>query len=270
MQNILKDITDVKTLLFFVAAALLGYLIGSLNLSIVLSKSRGKDIREMGSGNAGTTNTLRTMGKSAAVMVLIFDIAKGCLAPLALRLIAENLYAQNVANYMFCNDLLSMAYIYAVFAVVGHCFPIYYGFKGGKGIATAAGALLVISPVATGIAVVEFLGMVILFRFVSLGSIVAVINIPLFTYLLNMDVIKDRDRLMMATIAIAIIALFKHRTNVKRIRMGTESPLFGKKSEGAKDAEKEEKKKNKKQAKKEEKKLKKAEKKAEKEENEEV
>ncbi len=224
MQAIIRDITDWKTLLLFIAAALLGYLIGSLNLSITLSRSRGKDIREMGSGNAGTTNTLRTMGVGAAVMVFIFDIAKGCLIPLALLLTGPMSWMP-----LHISACESMAYIYAVMAVIGHCFPIYYGFKGGKGIATAAGALLVISPAATGIAIVEFLVMVILFRFVSLGSIVAVINIPLFTYFIYADVITSKERLMASTIAIALVALFKHRTNVKRIRMGTESPLFGKK-----------------------------------------
>ena len=225
MQGIIRDVSDVKTLVFFIVAALLGYLIGSLNLSIALSRSKGKDIREMGSGNAGTTNTLRTMGVGSAVMVLIFDIAKGCLVPLALILSAK------WNPWFFYTTCYSAAYIYAVTAVIGHCFPIYYGFRGGKGIATAAGALLVISPVATSIAIVEFLIMVILFRFVSLGSIVAVINITLFTYLLNMDVITERERLMAATIAIALVALFKHLPNVKRIREGNESPLWGKKKD---------------------------------------
>lgn len=211
------------SIVLFILIAVLGYLIGSLNLSIVLSKSKGKDIRKMGSGNAGTTNTLRTMGISSAVMVLIFDIAKGCLVPLALIQMAEP------NPWIVDNVCITMAYIYGVFAVIGHCFPIYYGFKGGKGIATALGALIVISPVATCIAVVEFLIMVVLFRYVSLGSIVAVINIPLFTYLLNIDIIDNRQRLMAATIAIALIALFKHMPNVKRLREGTESPLFGKK-----------------------------------------
>lgn len=225
MQGIIKDVTDVKTLVFFVVAALLGYLIGSLNLSIALSKSNGMDIREMGSGNAGTTNTLRTMGVSSAVMVLIFDIAKGCLIPLALMLTAK------WNPWFFYTTCYSAAYIYAVTAVIGHCFPIYYGFRGGKGIATAAGALLVINPVATSIAIVEFLIIVILFRFVSLGSIVAVINLPLITYLLNMNNICERERILAATVAIALVALLKHLPNVKRIREGNESPLWGKKKD---------------------------------------
>ncbi len=224
MQGIIKDLTSVNIIYFLVAAAL-GYLIGSINLSIILSKGKGKDIREMGSGNAGTTNTLRTMGKGAAAMVLLFDILKGCLVPGVLISVADNMYTQNTANYEICNMVLTMAYIYAFFAVVGHCFPLYYNFRGGKGIATAAGALLVISPAATGIAIVEFVILMVLFRYVSLSSIVAVLNIVIFTALMY----PGQNRLFTITLAIAILAIYKHKTNIVRLRDGEESTMFYKK-----------------------------------------
>ncbi len=219
MQAIISDLTSINVLYFLVAAAL-GYLIGSVNLSIILSKNKGKDIREMGSGNAGTTNTLRTMGKGAAAAVLVFDILKGCLIPLALILFGSEPWMP--VHYTTCN---SMAYIYALFAVVGHCFPLYYGFKGGKGIATAAGALLVISPAATGIALVEFVLLMVLFRYVSLSSIVAVMNIVVFTALLY----PGEARLLVVTIAIAVLAIYKHKANIVRLRNGEESTMFYKK-----------------------------------------
>ena len=219
MQGIIRDLTSINILYFIIAAAL-GYLIGSINLSIILSKSKGKDIREMGSGNAGTTNTLRTMGKGAAAMVLVFDVLKGCLIPLVLILIGDKPWMP-----IFVTTCLSMAYIYAFFAVVGHCFPLYYGFKGGKGIATAAGALLVISTLATVIALVEFVILMVLFRYVSLSSIVAVMNIVVFTALLY----PGQMRLLVITLAIAVLAIYKHKTNIVRLRNGEESTMFYKK-----------------------------------------
>lgn len=219
MQAIIQDLTSIN-ILYFILAATLGYLIGSVNLSIILSKGKGKDIREMGSGNAGTTNTLRTMGKGAAAMVLIFDVLKGCLIPLVLILIGNKPWMP-----IYVTTCESMAYIYAFFAVVGHCFPLYYGFKGGKGIATAAGALLVISPAATGLALIEFVILMVLFRYVSLSSIVAVMNIVVFTALLY----PGEARLLVITVAIAILAIYKHKTNIVRLRNGEESTMFYKK-----------------------------------------
>ncbi len=219
MQAIIRDLTSIN-ILYFILAAAFGYLIGSVNLSIILSKGKGKDIREMGSGNAGTTNTLRTMGKGAAAMVLLFDVLKGCLIPLVLLIAGSKDWMP-----IYVTTCESMAYIYAFFAVVGHCFPLYYGFKGGKGIATAAGALLVISPAATTLALVEFVILMVLFRYVSLSSIVAVMNIVVFTALLY----PGEARLLAITVAIAILAIYKHKTNIVRLRNGEESTMFYKK-----------------------------------------
>lgn len=219
MQGIIRDLTSIN-ILYFILAAIAGYLIGSINLSIILSRGKGKDIREMGSGNAGTTNTLRTMGKGAAALVLVFDVLKGCLVPLALILVGDEPWMP-----IFVTTCLTMAYIYAFFAVVGHCFPVYYGFKGGKGIATAAGALFVISPLATTIALVEFVILMVLFRYVSLSSIVAVMNIVVFTALLY----PGQLRLFVITLAIAVLAIYKHKTNIVRLRNGEESTMFYKK-----------------------------------------
>lgn len=219
MQSIINDLTSIN-IVYYLVAAVVGYLIGSVNLSILISRKKGKDIREMGSGNAGTTNTLRTMGKATAAVVFLFDILKGCLIPLFLILSASCDWMPIFETVCDC-----MAYIYALFAVVGHCFPVYYGFKGGKGIATAAGALFVISPMATLIALVEFVIMMVLFRYVSLASITAVINIVIFTALLY----PGQARLLTITIAIALLAIYKHRTNIVRLRNGEESTMFYKK-----------------------------------------
>lgn len=215
MTNIIGDLTSVNAI-YFLLAAIVGYLIGSVNLSIIISKSRGKDIREMGSGNAGSTNTLRTMGKGTAAAVLVFDILKGCLIPLIIVITAKT------NPWIYESTCHSMAYIYAVFAVVGHCFPLYYGFKGGKGIATAAGALLVISPLATVIAIAEFVVLIVIFRYVSLASVVAAINVVVFTAL----ILPGEARLLASILVIVIIAVYKHKTNILKLRNGEESTMF--------------------------------------------
>ena len=132
-----------------IVIAMVGYLIGSVNLSIILSKLMGKgDIREQGSGNAGTTNTLRVLGKGPAALVLIFDICKAVIA----ILLAKGIFAiSGVEMFTTPGDTATLNVTYelgillaALGAILGHNYPIYYGFKGGKGIATSLGALLMI------------------------------------------------------------------------------------------------------------------------------
>lgn len=189
------------------AAALAGYLTGSVNLSIIFSRLRGRDIRTEGSGNAGATNTLRTMGKGLAATVFLFDILKGFLPAFILT---RAFFTQQ-------------AYVYAVFAVVGHCFPLYFGFRGGKGVSTAIGALFAIAPQAACMILIEFIVILLLFRYVSLASITAAFNAPFFALYFS------HDSLMILSVAvIVLIVIFKHRSNIIRIREGAEKPIFGK------------------------------------------
>jgi glycerol-3-phosphate acyltransferase PlsY len=190
------------------AAALAGYLIGSVNLSIIFSKMKGTDIRKMGSGNAGSTNTLRTMGKGFAAVVFIFDILKGFLPTFILC----RLFMQN------------QACIYAFFAVIGHCFPLYFGFKGGKGVATAIGAVFALSVPTALMVLAEFVIVLLLFRYVSVASIVAAFNLPFFAYYFT-----DNLLLLECVCCIALIVIAGHKSNIIRVREGTENALFGKK-----------------------------------------
>ncbi len=196
-------------ILYVIIAALAGYLIGSINLSIVFSRTKGKDIREMGSGNAGTTNTLRTMGKGYAAIVFVFDFLKGFLPALILCKL----------------DFAAAGYAYGLLAIVGHCFPIYYGFKGGKGVAAAIGVLLAIDTVPALIVLAEFIILVALFRYVSLGSIVAAINAPILTFF----VYRGNYILLAAVTLLALLVIVKHKENIVRLRNGEEKPIFGKK-----------------------------------------
>lgn len=202
---------EIKDWIIILAAAVGGYLAGSINLSIIISKLKGKDIRTMGSGNAGSTNTLRTMGKGYAAVVFIFDILKGVLPALVLKL----------AGFEYAS------YAYGILAVIGHCFPLYFGFKGGKGVATAIGVLFVIDAIPACIIVCEFIIILMLFRFVSLASVVAALNLPLITFY----VYSENTVLVIASSLMAVLVIWNHRGNITRIRDGCEKPIFGKKTQ---------------------------------------
>ncbi len=193
------------------AAAVCGYLIGSVNLSIIASRLKGRDIRTMGSGNAGSTNTLRTMGKGWAAAVFLFDILKGVVPALIFKL----------------NGYEYAAYAYGFFAIIGHCFPLYFGFKGGKGVATAIGVLLVIDTIPALLILFEFIVILLLFRFVSVASIVAAVNLPIITFFEHSDNIV----LFIVSIVMAVLVVWNHRSNVIRVREGNEKAIFGKKAE---------------------------------------
>ena len=157
--------------LSFLLVPLVAYFLGSIPFGLVLAKLfGGTDVRKKGSGNIGATNVARVVSPLAGILTLIFDVAKGAAAVL----LAERL----------SNDSATSMTIAAVAALVGHCFPVWLKFKGGKGVATAAGVFLVLSPPAFLGAVILFLLVVIVWRYVSLGSISAAAAMPLLMYFL--------------------------------------------------------------------------------------
>ena len=154
----------------YILMALVAYLIGSVNFSVIISKRiAGFDVRERGSGNAGTTNMLRSVGKGPAALTLILDIAKGLVAILIAFLIGKISDEANAAV------LVQLA---GFFVVLGHTFPVFFGFKGGKGVATSLGVLLFINPLIGLICLVFALAVMAFTRMVSLGSIMAAILFP--------------------------------------------------------------------------------------------
>ena len=151
-------------LVYTIAVAVIAYLIGSINSSILISKAvTGKDIRTSGSGNAGATNMLRTMGKKYAVITLVIDILKGVVALLLAKL------AINLGAYT------SATYIAGVAVVLGHNFPVFFGFKGGKGVATSLGVVLLLDWKIGLITLVVALAIMAISKYVSLGSITAAV-----------------------------------------------------------------------------------------------
>lgn len=215
-------------MLAYIIVAIIAYLIGSVNFSIIISKKMaGFDVREKGSGNAGTTNMLRSVGKKAAAITLVCDILKGVVS-IGLAIIIGNI-VKNLDKEL----LLQIA---GIAVVLGHTFPIFFGFKGGKGVATSLGVLLMSNWQIGLICLVFALVLMALTRMVSLGSCAAAVLFPVLTLFINQNYTvlsegKNGNVYFIYSVILAIIVLYNHRENIKRILSGTENKLsFSKKN----------------------------------------
>ena len=212
---------------YYIIMGMIAYLIGSINFSILISKKvAGFDVREKGSGNAGTTNMLRTVGKGAAAVTLILDILKG-VAAIYVGILYGNIVSK-LANLQLDNSILVQ--IAGILVIIGHTYPIYFGFKGGKGVATALGILLTTNYQIGLICLVFALILIILTRMVSVGSIAAAILFPVLTLFLPQENFIVSGNYFVYSILIAIIVVFNHRANVRRLLNGTENTLSFKKT----------------------------------------
>ena len=209
--------------------AILSYLIGSINPAIILSNLISKeDIRTKGSGNAGTTNTLRTMGKGPAIAVLLIDVLKAVVAILLAKWIST--FGEYTSEQI--SSLHDFALMAAGFGVVlGHNFPVYYGFKGGKGVATSLGLLLVIEWKIGLICLVFAIVIILVSRMVSLGSITAALLYPVLVLLLPGTAFNNNLLYLTFAILLALLLIIRHRTNIKRLFNGTENKLWKTKEE---------------------------------------
>lgn len=208
----------------YIVMAIIAYLIGSVNFSIILSKKiAGFDVREKGSGNAGTTNVLRSVGKKAAIITLICDILKGVVSILIAIIIGN--VAKNLDNEL-------LVQIAGIAVIIGHTFPIFYGFKGGKGVATSLGVILISNWQIGLICLVFALVLMVLTRMVSLGSCGAAVLFPVLTLFINehYTVFSEGKSYFIYSVILAIIVLYNHRSNIKRILDGTENKLSFKKN----------------------------------------
>lgn len=201
-----------------IVVIIVAYLTGSIPFGYLIVRGKlGDDIRQSGSGGTGATNVSRRAGKAAGVFTLVLDALKGVTAVL----IARTMFA-GVGPYA---DWLAAAAGLA--AIVGHIFPVWLRFKGGKGVATGVGVFVVLAPVALLCAGVLFVAIVALTRYVSLGSIVAAVTIPLFVWLqaVFVEPVADLRPLLAVSIAGALLILFAHRANIGRLARGTESQI---------------------------------------------
>lgn len=198
------------------AALAMGYLIGSLNTAVIVGKIYGKDIRSHGSKSAGLTNTLRVLGKSAAVFVLVGDIIKGIFACLIGLLLGVYFYSGEAKD---CVSLL----VAGAGAVIGHNWPIFFGFKGGKGALTAVAVLFMVDWVMALICLGFFVIIVALTRYVSLGTICAT---TLFAAISFIPVFGNTLYFTIFACLMAFMVIFRHRENVQRLLTGTENKLI--------------------------------------------
>ena len=210
-------------ILSVLCSVVLCYLLGSLSFAIIVSKCIAKkDIREFGSGNAGMTNVLRTLGKGPAALTLLGDIGKAVVGVFLSRLLLT--YWGGVPQ----EYLTMFLYLAGIFVVLGHIYPVYYGFHGGKGIATSAGVLLMVDPIVFAGVVAVFLVVVLISKIVSLASICAAVSAPVITYVSQL-LLGDHALLdALCVLVFAVLVIIMHRSNIKRLANGTENK-FGKK-----------------------------------------
>lgn len=211
----------VKLIISLVISAVISYLIGGLNSAIISVKLlEGEDIRKHGSGNAGLTNTLRCFGKVPAICTLIGDLGKGVVAVLLSKLVLSLL----VPSLEFTAFI---GYFSGIFCIFGHIFPIYYGFKGGKGVLVSSSILLVVDPICFCIIIPFFILMVVLTKYVSVSSMTAAAVYPFLTFALQYFAYGwelNHALIDAGLVAVtAVILIYMHKENIKRLKAGTEN-----------------------------------------------
>ena len=189
-----------------IIVVVIAYLLGSIPFGyLIVRRTIGADIRQTGSGGTGATNVSRRAGKAAGVLTLLLDAAKGCAAVLIARVVSGEDWVIAAA---------------ASAALVGHIFPVWLGFRGGKGVATGVGIFSVLAPLALLCAGVIFIAVVVTTRYVSLGSMIAALLIPVFVWFQS-----GSQPLLTAAIVGAALIVFAHRGNIKRLASRTESKI---------------------------------------------
>jgi acyl phosphate:glycerol-3-phosphate acyltransferase len=192
----------------------LAYLLGSCVGSLLIGKLRGIDIRTMGSGNAGATNMMRTQGKAAALAVLVIDLGKGWMASFFLAAWHIPGITTESGPSAWCAAVCGLA------VILGHVYPVWYGFRGGKGFATFLGAVLGVSPMLLLVAAVVWLVMTILFGYVGLASMAAAVAVAIA---IAARAFSPRTPLLCFGIVAALLIIYMHRGNIERMLAGSES-----------------------------------------------
>ena len=201
----------------FITLLILSYLTGSIPTSIIVSRiAKNIDIRDHGSGNAGATNVYRILGWKYALIVLLLDIFKAWL-PTAI-------YATTIFQYISILDIGFMQILCGSFAVIGHTYPIFARFKGGKGVGPLIGVLLALFPIAFPLCLIVAIAIIVSTGYVSLGSIFAAISLPIFILILPvLGIISPNLSLVVFSLLVPWFLIYTHRGNISRIRNGTEN-----------------------------------------------
>ena len=198
----------------YIIKIILSYLLGSVSGSLIAGKFKGVDIRKMGSGNAGGTNAFRTQGAGFAAVVILIDVAKGFIATVYVAYLTIPFITGPDPAHI--NLLLILC---GVAAVVGHVYPVYFGFKGGKGAGAAIGVVLAIAPTILLIAVFIWIINLVITGFVGLGTIIAAVSIPVMSIFLSVDNIY----FPYFAFPLAVFIIYTHRSNIKRMIEGNEN-----------------------------------------------
>lgn len=207
--------------------AVLSYLVGSIPTSIIVAKMRrGIDIRQHGSGNAGGTNVIRVLGWKMGVFVIATDMAKGLFATLVVaRLMYGPIPFENLTPF---DDFTVVQIIAGCSAILGHIWTLFAGFKGGKGIATAAGMLIGVAPVEVAVSFTVFAIVFLVTHYVSAGSLSAAVAFPLTMFFREnvfMAEVPGYNTLIFFSIGISLLIIYTHRANIKRLLKGTENKI---------------------------------------------
>jgi acyl phosphate:glycerol-3-phosphate acyltransferase len=213
----------------YIVIAIIAYLLGSIPFGYLLMRiARGTDVRASGSGNIGATNVARAGGTKLGILTLFLDALKGYVAVFLAERLAKEVFSNlDPQQRPYILSGMSLA---VLFAMIGHIFPAWLKFRGGKGVATGLGCFLALAPKAVLAVMAFFVAIVVVSRYVSLGSIIASAAFPLFAYLLYRQ--DASPAMLAATVAASALIILKHRTNIERLIGGTENRLSfsGKKS----------------------------------------
>lgn len=217
-------------LLYALFCAVIPYLLGSLSFSIIVSRLLfHKDVRDYGSHNAGMTNVLRTFGKGAAALTVVGDIGKG----VAAVLLAKWCFSAGLSNAAALGGAVIGVYLAAFFAVIGHVYPLYFGFKGGKAVSVATGTIAALEPVLLVPLVVIFFVTLACGKMVSLASVLCAVAYPLVTFCYQQFFVHapaaQTGAASVGAAVVGLLVIWLHRGNIARIRAGTEYKFFQKK-----------------------------------------
>jgi glycerol-3-phosphate acyltransferase PlsY len=205
-----------STYLIYTVIFLIAYLVGAIPWAFIIGKFNGIDIREHGSGNVGATNIRRTLGKKLGIICFLLDFFKGFIPVFVIIILCK---------YDVLSISIDYAFIISALAVItGHIWPVFLGFKGGKGVSTMAGVLLAVAPLSLLIGLIVWIFFFYSYRFVSLASICAAITLPITAYLISKYKIYNLTTTMLTVLlCMALLVIVKHKTNIVRLIKGTEN-----------------------------------------------
>jgi glycerol-3-phosphate acyltransferase PlsY len=207
------------------AATVAAYLLGSIPTGYLVGRARGVDVRKVGSGNIGATNVFRTLGKTAGSLVLAADGMKGWLAVSMVPCLAHRFFGPTSPWDRPTREYLQI--VAGVVVILGHNYTCWLNFKGGKGIATTAGAMAALIPLTVAIALATWILVCLVTRYVSLGSIMAAVMLPVATWTIHHFTGDDRygHRMIILAAILGALAIYKHKGNLERLMNGTESKI---------------------------------------------